>query len=211
VADDPGSVGPLYLSSLLIDPREHCAARALIDSQAMSALVATGLGPARRRSDARMLHTVDALRLRVFVQSAVRPDWGRLPPGVTLVGVRDVASFLCALADGDAVRFKLTAAPSAVVTDQRAHSKQRVPLVDDASRLSWFERKLAQAAHPEQVTVLNVHKSVGGRSPGSRVVHTQVTFIGALKVLNAARLRTLIVDGVGAAKAYGNGLLLLSR
>lgn len=97
---------------------------------------------------------------------------------------------------GTVVRFQ-----TVVNAIHRGKSSGSTPVADIDT---WIESKLAGAL--EQVTVLEHHRNVAdsGRSPLS-----MDTIHGQAVVANEAALTSLMREGVGRAKAYGCGMLLV--
>lgn len=164
---------------------------------------------------------------RLLVQS-------RRPPtradGVSLIGTRE---FYPNPSVGQHLAFLLTANPVKTIVDVEAEAKpdklrrhlekndrrtdktprlpnSRVPLVKEEEQRQWLARKLTDAGVVEGVSVLP-HAPTYFRkgSRGGKLV--TVTFEGVLKVTDAERLTDLLSAGIGPAKAFGCGLLLVRR
>jgi CRISPR system Cascade subunit CasE len=148
---------------------------------------------------------------RMLVQSRRTPE---AASGLELIGTRE---FHPQPATGLRLSFLLTANPVKTITDGQRDTKLgkrsekcRVPLIREEDQRDWLARKLAGAAMIEAATVLShppLHFRKGNR--GGKLV--SVTFEGVLRVEEPAMLTAMLENGVGHAKAFGCGLLLVRR
>ena len=108
--------------------------------------------------------------------------------------------------EGHNLRFLLEANPIKRLPD----SHKRVPLIDEETQIKWLEKKLAPAAQLCQ-SLVTARKNLFFRRKGLAGKIVQVRFEGILEVKNPESLRTLIESGIGPAKSFGCGLLLIRR
>jgi CRISPR system Cascade subunit CasE len=149
--------------------------------------------------------------VRLLLQSRETPGSAA---GVHILGTRRLNPSPAA---GQTLAFLLTANPIRTIKDAERDAKPgkssvscRVPLLSDEERLAWLRRKLKGAAEVLATTV-TPHEPIyfrKGRQGGKLVM---ATFEGRLKVLEPDRLRKCIRNGVGPAKGFGCGLMLLRR
>jgi CRISPR system Cascade subunit CasE len=118
---------------------------------------------------------------------------------------------------GQRLAFLLTANPVKAITDEANRvdrhgevKKCRVPLIREEQQRAWLVRKLDNAAQVVAATV-QPHPPLYFRKGARAGKLGTVTFEGTLKVTDPASLRKLLEDGVGPAKAFGCGLLLVRR
>ena len=148
---------------------------------------------------------------RLLVQS-------RRPPtradGLLLVGSREITP--CPSV-GQRLAFVLTANPVKTVTDVQRDSKAgkqsekcRVPLIKEEDQRQWLLRKLGEAGEIEAVNVLP-HPPLYFRKGSCSGKLVTATFEGVLCVKDPNRLADLLENGIGPAKAFGCGLLLVRR
>lgn len=110
--------------------------------------------------------------------------------------------------DGRAVRHD-------VVTDALAHSEGRVPrdqLERDAG-LAWLARRAEASGFtfdPEQVRT-GAYRKESFQRGAQRVRYSTLDFAGLLTVAEAERFGTVLRNGLGKARAFGCGLLLIRR
>lgn len=159
---------------------------------------------------------------RIEEQSAGRPArllvQSRLAPvrvdGVQLLGSREIQPAPNA---GQRLAFVLTANPVKTITDAQREAKPdkqsekcRVPLIKETEQRDWLVRKLAGAATLENVDILP-HAPLyfrKGKHGGKLVM---CTFEGVLRVDAPEQLTNLLENGIGPAKSFGCGLLLVRR
>ena len=151
---------------------------------------------------------------RVLVQSRQRPCPA---DGVVLLASREVEPQPSA---GQRLAFLLTANPVKTIKDTQAEQKPgktrdtcRVPLQKEDDQRAWLARKLNGAAEVEAVSVLPHQPLFFRRNRRDNRAGKLVTvsFEGVLRVQDPALLVTLLENGIGPAKAFGCGLLLVRR
>lgn len=111
--------------------------------------------------------------------------------------------------------FVLTANPIKTIIDNQADSKMakksakcRVPLVREEEQRAWLARKMAEAAEVEVSTIVSqapIYFRKGNKA--GKIV--PVIFQGILRVREPNQLVQLLENGVGPAKTFGCGLLLV--
>lgn len=148
---------------------------------------------------------------RLLVQSRRAPVRAE---GILLHGSREIRP---APSAGQRLAFLLTANPVKTITDTERAAKPgkqsekcRVPLIRENDQRNWLARKLGAAVTLENADILP-HAPLyfrKGRRAGKLVT---CTFEGVLRVDEPARLVGLLENGVGHAKAFGCGLLLVRR
>lgn len=148
---------------------------------------------------------------RALVQSRLAPQ---AEAGVTLLGTRE---FSPKPAEGMQLAFVLTANPVKTIADKEREAKPgkqsekcRVPLIAEADQLAWLKRKLEGAATVNVATVLK-HPPLGFRKSNYAGKLSTVTYEGTLTVTDPHALAFHLENGVGPAKAFGCGLLLVRR
>jgi CRISPR system Cascade subunit CasE len=148
---------------------------------------------------------------RLLVQSRrapVRTD------GLLLLGSREIQP---APSTGQRLAFVLTANPVKTITDTERAAKPgkqsekcRVPLIKEEDQRDWLARKFSPAATLESADILP-HAPLyfrKGKRAGKLVT---CTFEGVLRVDAPEQLARLLENGIGPAKSFGCGLLLVRR
>jgi len=149
--------------------------------------------------------------VRVLIQSNQRP----VPVGnIALIGSRE---FNPSPANGQRLAFLLTANPIKTITDEQLESKPdkrsekcRVPLLKEEEQLEWLSRKLDGVADIESSAVLP-HAPLYFRKGNRGGKLLPVTFEGVLTVRDGIALSKHLANGIGPAKAFGCGLMLVRR
>lgn len=183
----------MYLSRLILDPRNQALRRDLADCQNLHRTVLSGFpqatsgaaGTGGAREQFGILHRVDTTRtgIELYVQSNIEPNWDHLPIGYLLVAAganpvcKCVDELYAGLSSATRLRFRLCANPT-----KRLHlgtgkdgwgAGKRVDLRREEDQLAWLEAK-AQAGgfalcHVQtNPHVANVRRMPGGRITGNR-------------------------------------------
>ena len=148
---------------------------------------------------------------RLLVQSRRAPE---AASELVVVGTREFQPQPVA---GQRLAFLLTANPVKTITDMQREAKPgkqsekcRVPIIKEEDQREWIARKLASAGEIEAASILPrapIHFRKGNR--GGKLAMT--TFDGVMQVLDPIALTSLLENGVGPAKGFGCGLLLVRR
>jgi CRISPR system Cascade subunit CasE len=148
---------------------------------------------------------------RLLVQSRRAPARA---DGLLLLGSREIQP---TPSTGQRLAFLLTANPVKTITDAERDAKPgkksekcRVPLIKEDDQRSWLARKLAPAATLESADILP-HAPLYFRKSKYAGKLVTCTFEGVLRVEESGQLAHLLENGVGPAKAFGCGLLLVRR
>jgi CRISPR system Cascade subunit CasE len=134
--------------------------------------------------------------------------------GLMVVGTREIHPQPVA---GQRLAFLLTANPVKTIADTQRDAKPgkksdkcRVPLIKEEDQRAWITRKLAGAGEIEAADALP-HAPIYFRKGNRGGKLAPVTFEGVLRVRDPKQLAELLENGVGPAKGFGCGLLLLRR
>ena len=164
---------------------------------------------------------------RLLLQSRQAPTYIE---GVTLLASKP---FDPAPVEGQRLAFVLTANPTKTVVDALSENKPdklmrhqeklaqrpdkksrppscRVPLIKEEDQRAWLARKLGMAAELEGIKILP-HPPLYFRKGNRAGKLVTCTFEGVLRVTSAEALRAMLENGIGPAKAFGCGLLLVRR
>ena len=149
------------------------------------------------------------------VRALVQSRWAPIAASdVAIVGCREVTP---SPQSGQTLAFLLTANPVKTIVDtereskpEKAGAKCRVPLLREDEQIQWLTRKLGSAAEVLS-PVARGHAPLHFRKGSQPGKVAQVTFEGLLRVRYAGLLLTHMQNGIGHAKAFGCGLLLVRR
>lgn len=230
----------IYLSRCALNPRRRGAARLLASMERMHAAILQNCfhdSQWEGGEPPRILWRLDRHQkgYYLYIQSPIRPDLTQLveeagwPDIDTSFGVKSYQHFLDQLTEGTSWNFRLVATPTRAVKSEGAKRSKRIPIVRDEDRIKWLASRAEgwgfeipqvstnpSAAETDDLAVAIVEKDRirfqrGKRgAPGSLVTLNRVAFEGILTVKDPAVLRRAMRDGLGAAKAYGCGLLTLA-
>lgn len=227
----------MYLSKLGLNLKSRSARAMLADCHRMHRAIMCAFpevdgGQARRALG--VLYRVEPDPRRpvawVLVQSAERPDWGRLglvegealtqPPSVR----DDLEAAHARIEAGSLFRFRLVANPSKKVKAPGARNSKRVELFREHDQLAWLRRKgeqhgfaipvVARSGTGEPIYAVQARPAARQRGQSSRDERLTVGLVqydGVLEVTDPGRFREALARGVGPGKAFGCGLLSIRR
>lgn len=223
----------MYLTRMFLDPMSRSVRFDVANPEGLHKTVMRlfpdDAGPEARKAHA-VLHRLDESpdgRLMLLVQSSSKPDVAKFLPSYLLdlgrdpdlafsgidenPSLRNVASERKAIGVGDRFHFRLKANTTKKIgtksgpDGKRVHG-QRVPVRGDEARVEWLKRHAEVAGFGfADVRV----REVGARGRDVRLAG--VLFDGVLDVKDPAAFRAALESGIGPAKAFGFGLLSLSR
>jgi CRISPR system Cascade subunit CasE len=229
----------MYLTRAFLDPKSRDVRADVRNPESLHKTVMRAFpddaGPSPRGAHA-VLHRLDedrGDRLVLLVQSRTKPMIERWPVGYVLdmggdldlafssVGenpaIRDLEAQLATLSSGRRFAFRLRANTTRKVDSKsgpdgaRRHGR-RVPVRGDEERLRWFARHAEAAGfatedHEIRVTEVAARGGRGGKS----VTVGGALFEGILVVRDVDRFVRALSSGIGPAKAYGFGLLSITK
>lgn len=152
----------MYLSRLILNPRSRAVRRDMADCQNLHRTVMSGFpSTAELFADPRarfgVLHRLDVQRsgrLILYVQSAVFPDWSRLPRDYLLPdandmpnpAIRPLTQPYSSIRAGTVLTFRLRANPTRKIEtktgpDGARRNGRRVDLRREAEQMEWLRRK----------------------------------------------------------------------
>jgi CRISPR system Cascade subunit CasE len=180
----------------------------------------------------------DPRLLRVLVQSAVEPDWSRLPDMYVAdspdergnPAVRRVDTEYDQISSGMSFSFRLRANPTKRISTNNMEQGEkwrgkRVELRREEDQLAWLERKGEQGGfsvlradvQPDIVDARTTNlEKVRGRRPAQGDTAPMplrfgaVLFEGRLEVVDQALFLAALRNGIGSGKAFGFGLLSIA-
>ena len=200
-----------WLTQIIPDYRNNDAREDLRDvvkmHQRVMKLVPDGLGDQARRQ-AGVLYRVDesARSTRILVQTQMRPQLHRLPPGYGQAQARDLDRLLDWLREGAMVRYRITAN----TCKRRSHTTKVIALRGTAADEWWTDRAGRNGLALKSLIPHSLDDAVGGRDRNTGVRHAITRFDGIAAVSDPAALREAILAGVGRGKSHGCGLLSIA-
>jgi CRISPR system Cascade subunit CasE len=237
----------IYLSRLILDPLRRPVRRDLADAYQLHRTMLRAFPQAPDSVPARehfgLLYRAEPYDrqpnlIRVLVQSALAPDWSKLPEQYLAPSpderpnpaVRTIDEVYGQLVNGMQLTFCLRANPTKRIGANNAEQGERwrgkrVELRREEEQLDWLARKGAAggfrlirvSTQPEvrAVQTANLEKVRGWR-PGRDGADTMplrfgaVLFSGQLEVTNCDAFVAVLQHGIGSGKAFGFGLLSIA-
>lgn len=219
----------LYLSKLLLDPSSRQVQAELSNRYEMHRTLTAQFHTARRE-EIGLLYRVEIPRsasfepIAILCQSLLEPNWSALVGRGLLLNHPQVKTFEPNLPEGNRYHFRLLANPTVRKVKHSTRSAgsslsgqtgKRVGLYQLEEQSNWLMRKADGAGfrvESVQITELGMIESTkrnNGRS--FKIKHFAVQFDGLLTIMAAEVFQQSILEGIGSAKAFGFGLLSLSK
>jgi len=151
----------------------------------------------------RVFYGKDNEPLRILMQSEYEPSATENIKGCVLLRTK---VFNPVLKEKDRLHFVLCANP----TKQLLKERCRVPLIDDEQLIVWLKNKLKDAAGLENAEIVD-KRNLYFRKDGKAGKIATVTYSGQLCVNDPESMRAILEQGIGRAKAFGCGLMLVRR
>ncbi|MDP9805888.1 CRISPR system Cascade subunit CasE [Trueperella bonasi] len=213
-------------SRVLINPARRQGRKYLANPHALHAAVRASFPPDIDQSSQRILWRLDQQghEHALYIVGPEKPTaahiveeagWESRPQETA-----DYDRLLSRIKQGQEWHFELLANPTKTINRGRDTRGKVVAHLSIFEQLKWLQRKsetmgvyLGPPDEPSfQVTeskTLNFRRSI--ESKNGRVHLVTARYAGTLKIVDAEKLRQVLVAGIGRAKGYGCGLLTLAR
>lgn len=203
----------MYLSKITFQLDDRGIQAALADCQKMHQLVTGFFGTDRKSSNILYRIRMDHGQHAIYLYSDLPIDPARISDRMTLDGQRDISAWADSIQEGTTKRFDLLALPTKKVPSERGKNSQRRVLSTPQDRLAWMQRKAKQFGF--QLLAVNelehVRQTGKHASAYSGRMHLDgYHYQGTLQVTDVVKFRDALRYGIGAGKAYGFGMLILS-
>lgn len=224
---------PNYLTRLEINPRRRAARKYMTSPQVMHAAVESSFPAAT--AGQRRLWRIDKVgeATWLYIVSSGKPDLTHIVedigrPTLDSWETKEYDPFLDQLAPGQTWAFRLTANPVRSGRPKAGAETQRYGHLTVSQQEAWLLGRLGRfglealdTKKPEgdlfSAQILVVGRETvrfGKKSSENRrhqVTIARTSFEGLAKVVDADKLRSVLLGGVGHAKAYGCGLMTLRK
>ncbi|MDO5785606.1 MAG: type I-E CRISPR-associated protein Cas6/Cse3/CasE [Eubacteriales bacterium] len=203
----------MYLSKISFQLNDRGIQAALADCQKMHQLVTGFFGTDRKSSNILYRVRMDRGQHAIYLYSDLPIDETRISARMTLDGQKDISAWLDGMQEGMTKHFDLLVLPTKKVPSERGKNSQRRVLKTPQDRLAWMQRKAKQFGFQLlAVNELEHIRQAGKHSPESsgRMYFDGYHYQGILQVTDAVKFQDALRHGIGAGKAYGFGMLLLS-
>lgn len=141
--------------------------------------------------------------LRILMQSLYEPAAAGNVKGCVILRKK---AFNPVLKEKDRLHFILCANP----TKQLLKERCRVPLIDEDQLIDWLRKKLENAASLENAEIVE-SRNLYFRKEGKAGKIVTVSFGGLISIFHPVNMRNILEQGIGRAKAFGCGLVLVRR
>ncbi|MBQ3681717.1 MAG: type I-E CRISPR-associated protein Cas6/Cse3/CasE [Succinimonas sp.] len=205
----------MYLTKIEIDLANNSGYRAALwDSQKMHKLVSGFFDAQRKDAGILFCKSITGMVMSLYMYSQIPVLSDRLLPGMNLAAQRDLSSWIDNLKAGQKFGFRLLTMPFKKVGAEGVKNSRRKALDTAEERLSWLGRKSQQGGF----MILSVNEisdeKINVRHPsekgGSMIMNTW-QYTGFLQITDTELFRKTLCCGIGPGKAYGLGMLVLSR
>ena len=191
----------MYLSKIVFNPNNPEARDDLNSPYELHRTLCAGFDEDKRP---RILFRQMDRKPQVLLLSDSAPDFQKQLRGGRLLRV-DSKAFNPTIKEGLRLRFQLKANPT------KKSDGKRLGIEDPQEQVNWLSQKGRQHGFRllgAQVVRCDVSKT--RRPSGGVMVHLWAEFHGALEVTDAAEFQKCLESGVGSAKAFGFGMLMVS-
>ncbi len=202
----------MYLSRVLLDINSPSVRQSLRNCQDMHKTIMRAFDCSRTEASVlyRVFRTEQSIYL--YAQSMALPQWDRIEKnGFHCEKIQDISALEEALQENTILCFSLLACPAKKVKSEGKNSK-RVLLRGEKERLEWLKRQ----GEKYGFSLLEAHEvakeeKLSGTKPSGEFFVVGVPFEGVLQISDPALFQEGFKNGIGAEKAYGLGMLMLSR
>lgn len=203
----------MYLSKLLLDIANPSVYQALRDCQDMHRNIMKAFD--QDRKSVQMLYRLVERKecIQLYVYSSVQPDWNRVTGnGYLLQDMKEISALPTLYGRDSILHFNLLACPSKKVTVEGKKNSTRVLLKTPEERENWLRKQAEKYGFTVlQCTQPSADKQISGKRGGNVVLFHAVEFDGVLQITDPEIFWQAYSKGIGPEKAYGTGLLMLSR
>ena len=202
----------MYLSQLVLQIASHAVRQTLRNCQDMHRTLMKAFDCGRKQAGLLFRVTRTDQRISIYAQSLAEPHWERIEEsGFCCVKMQDISALPDRFREGNVLHFSMLACPTRKVKSDGKNSK-RVLLRGKEERLDWLQRQ----GEKNGFLVLEAHEEAkeqqcSGTKDSGAFYLSGVPFEGLLKITDAGAFRNGFLHGIGPEKAYGFGLLMISR
>lgn len=208
----------MFLSRIAFDRQNSWARQSLKNCHDMHRTIMQAFpdSEAQARSEYNVLYRLQVTNdsAIAYVQSKSEPDWNKLlGKGVCVQGCKNIDNVCNTIKNDMQMCFNLLVCPTKKQKREDKNST-RVYLTSPEERFEWLQRKgndygfkIISCREQAETSTFGTHK----QAEGGNMYLKGVCFTGELCVCDKEKFLIAYREGIGAEKAYGFGLLLLSR
>jgi CRISPR system Cascade subunit CasE len=203
----------MYLSQLILNERQSLVYRDLNNAHKLHQRIMQGFPDQETttpRQDWHILYRQEPDSLTILVQSAITPDWERLPGGyLASAAVKSFELSPAVLKPGTLYQFRLQANPS----KRDSKTRKIIGLYKQEDQLNWLQKRSEgwgfNCLAVDPIPVANTYGKKANQ-PGKISIHG-VLFQGTLQVIDPDKFISTLTTGIGRGKSYGCGLLSIAK
>lgn len=215
----------MYLSRVEVNPRRRETMKALVSPEMVHASIMASFPAMQKEGDDRVLWRVDNLdpATYILVQSQIKPDFTHIveqfgwPESGQKWETVEYDSFLMGIKDGDIRRFRIRANPTRSVTqsDGKSSRGKVCQHITAEQQLQWLFDKSKKCGFSVEGPGLDAkimsRDNLKFRNKNNYITLAAAVFEGTLRVEDARAFVDTVKSGLGRAKAYGFGMITISR
>lgn len=207
----------MYLTQIIIKMDNRYAIQLISDCQKMHCFVMKGF-PDIQSNQARdqlgILYKTESEGeyATLYVQSNIKPDLSKFAEYSVSVKTKNIDELKNALVNNKILRFSLYANPTIQrkLNTEDTNSK-RVFISNDKERAEWLKRKMNLGGAELLSIQESASSTVNGNHKNNMIHAVGIQWTGTLRIVDEELFWGLLSKGIGAEKAYGFGMLQLSR
>ena len=153
-----------------------------------------------------------AKQIQIYVQSRNQPAWDRIERnGFHCEKTKDISALPASFRQDQMLRFKLLGCPSRKIPVEGKNSR-RVILRGEEEQLNWLGKQGEKYGFRVlEAYIAGKAEMISGKKESGVFTLSGIPFEGVLQISNPDAFRSAFENGIGAEKAYGFGMLMLSK
>lgn len=167
------------------------------------------------RNEAKVLYRMvrSEKKVQIYVQSMAEPHWERIEEyGFHCVKCKDISKLPESFRTDQILHFSLFCCPAKKVSGDGKKNSRRVIIRGEEAQLAWLKRQ----GERNGFLILESHingkgEILSGSKPSGDFCIAGVPVEGVLQIKDVEAFRTTFVNGIGAEKAYGFGMLMINK
>ena len=212
----------MFFSKIDLNYRNRAVAKAYSNCQEMHSLIMSAFPKEANSKSPRNKYGViykiveTQSTLMAYVYSKISPNWNRLMEKGVLSSyeVKNIDGFISGIKNNDVFKFQLSVFMSKRPKDKETGKSfvDAVPLTSVESKMAWLERAAENNGFEivDHVSEIETKKIFGIKNqPKKGFILTTIS--GCLLLKDAEKFVEAYSGGIGRCKAYGAGMMLLSR
>ena len=205
----------MYLTKFSLDPRHPSVRQCLRDCHDMHRTVMKAFPDSVDRLGGSVLFRLMTPKNEspiLYLSSSLEPNASRLEEnGFRALAVREISALRQAFVSGSCWRFDLLVCPSKKIQIEGRRNSPRVCLYRPEEQDIWMQNKADQNGYRLLSYTANGQSRIYGRRGGVPLTFSAFRFCGLLRITDAQKLWDGYCHGIGPERAYGMGMLMLTR